>query len=66
MLLYILESRDDYLSGTLFRFVSLFNGTRGAWAIKEKAILQGDAHQKIIEAIHPELSTLLNEKGGDA
>ncbi len=52
--IYVIErSESDYFSSYRYRFYSLYNGARGAWhEDKEKAIQEGEAHQKIILSLH--------------
>jgi len=60
MKLYSIEiTGEKYKS---YRFVSLYNGTRGTFYFdKDEAIMQGEDHQKIICAILPELKGLVDE-----
>jgi len=47
------ESESDYFGSCRYRFYSLYNGARGAWHYKkEKAIKEGEAHQKIILSLY--------------
>jgi len=40
---------NDYFHSCRYRFYSLYNGMRGVWYDdKEKAIKEGEAHQKIV------------------
>lgn len=46
-------------------FVSLLDGARGTYTTsKKEAIEQGEAHQKILCAVHPELDALVKEERG--
>ena len=64
MKLYSIEiTGEKYKS---YRFVSLYNGTRGTFCFdKDEAIMQGEDHQKIILAIHPELKSIVKENNGE-
>lgn len=58
MKMYNLETFDDVCcSCTLYRFYSLYNGIRGAWTTKEKAIEEGECHQKVVLALAGEKET---------
>jgi hypothetical protein len=60
MKLYSIEVDTDK-KFTTYCFVSLLDGARGTYTTsKEEAIEQGEAHQKIICAILPELRDLVN------
>lgn len=60
MKLYAVEVTDD--TAKMYRFVSLLDGTRGTYNYKkEEAIAQGEAHQKILCAILPELNNLVDD-----
>ena len=52
--MYGIEEREtDYYGSHRYRFYSLYNGTRGAWYHnKEKAIKDGEAHQRIIQTLY--------------
>jgi len=55
--IYNLESRKNTSHNrTEYRFYSLYNGMRGAWLLtKEKAVEEGELHQKIILFLHDRL-----------
>lgn len=58
MKLYDIEMSMGY-----YHFMSLYNGMTGTkFETKKEAIAQGEAHQKIICALHPELNALVNEE----
>ena len=60
MKLYSIEGTDDRYK--MYRFASLLDGTRGTYCCtKEKAIAQGEAHQKILCSILPELKELVDD-----
>lgn len=49
---YTIESKSTYY-GFEYRFVSLYNGSRGPWSCDESnAIEQGNVHEKIIKSIY--------------
>jgi hypothetical protein len=49
---YKIEFEDTHY-GSKYRFVSLFNGTRGTWCpYKHEAIEQGEAHKVVILFLH--------------
>lgn len=51
--LYVIEKQGpDYYGCYLYRFASLYNGTRGAWQNKVGAIDDGNKHGEILLALH--------------
>ena len=60
MKLYSIEVTNERYK--MYRFASLLDGTRGTYCCtKEEAIAQGEAHQKILCAILPELRELVDD-----
>lgn len=46
---FIIECRE-YFYGEMYRFVSLYNGTRGTWGTNDIAVAQGRMHELLIRA----------------
>jgi len=56
------KSRVGVHNSTEYRFISCVNNCRGRWHYKEAAAKkEGEAHQKIMIAIYPALSSLCND-----
>ena len=50
---YVIEEVENYYGDFKYRFISLFNGTRGIWHYKkDAAIAEGEAHERIIKTIY--------------
>ncbi len=60
MKIYEIETNSpDYYGDMRYRFVSLYNGTRGTWFHEtKKAEQQGERHQQIIEKFHMPIFTM--------
>lgn len=50
---FFTTERNDGFSDPMFRYVSLFNGSRGTWCYtKELAIEQGNRHKELVLFLH--------------